>query len=116
MRPSPGVSISSTTTYLSPPEKAARYNYDTASLSKAPSLSELVGEIKGEWLQDSIGYLTVPWVSTTDSLICERVADSLQELIARLDRKGITRWIIDLRKNTVELLGFQRGLHRPAAG
>ena len=86
--------------FVMPPEKAARYNYDTASLTKAPSLSELVGEIKREWLQDSIGYLTIPWVSTTDSLICERVADSLQELIARLDRKGISRWIIDLRKNT----------------
>lgn len=86
--------------FIMSPEKAARYNYDTASLAKMPSLSELVGEIKGEWLQDSIAYLTIPWVSTTDSLICEQIADSLQELIARLDTKGISKWIIDLRKNT----------------
>ncbi len=65
-----------------------------------PQLSQLVGEIRGEWLQDSIGYLTVPWVSTDDSLICERIADSLQSVIARLDSRGITRWIIDLRKNS----------------
>jgi carboxyl-terminal processing protease len=86
-----------------PPKKAGQYNYD-ASLAPLPPLSELVGEIRGEWLNDSIAYLTVPWVSTTDSFICMRIADSLQELIARLDNKGggdrgVTKWIIDLRKN-----------------
>ena len=59
-----------------------------------------MGEIKGEWLSDSIAYLTIPWVSTTDSLICEAIADSLQALIARLDTRKISRWIIDLRKNS----------------
>jgi carboxyl-terminal processing protease len=29
-----------------------------------------------------------------------RIADSLQELIARLDTKGVSRWIIDLRNNS----------------
>jgi len=88
--------------FLMAPARAARYNFDTTNLSgaPAPSLSELVGEIKGEWLHDSIAYLTIPWVSTTDSLICAHIADSLQELIARLDSRGITRWIIDLRKNS----------------
>jgi carboxyl-terminal processing protease len=86
--------------FIMPPEKAARYNYDTAELEEAPALSDLVGEIKGEWLHDSIGYLTIPWVSTTDSLICERIADSLQMMIARLDSRGISKWIIDLRKNS----------------
>ena len=88
--------------FLMAPERAARYNYDTADLSGAPppSLSDLVGEIRGEWLEDSIGYLTIPWVSTTDSLICGRIADSLQALIARLDSRSISRWIVDLRKNS----------------
>lgn len=85
--------------FIMPPKKAGRYNYDP-SLAPLPPLSELVGEIRGEWLSDSIGYLTVPWVSTTDSLICMRIADSLQDLIATLDGKGVTRWIIDLRKNS----------------
>src|SRR5882757_2893833 len=86
--------------FIMPPAKAARYNYDTASLSTAPLLSDLVGEIKGEWINDSIAYLTIPWVSTTDSLICTYIADSLQALIARLDTRKISRWIIDLRKNS----------------
>jgi len=86
--------------FLMPPGKAATYNCDTAQLTQMPPLSKLVGEIKGEWLQDSIAYLTIPWVSTTDSLICMQIADSLQELIARLDSRNVSKWIIDLRKNT----------------
>jgi len=85
--------------FIMPPQKAGQYNYDP-SLAPLPPLSELVGDIHGEWLSDSIAYLTVPWVSTTDSFICMRIADSLQELIARLDTKNVSRWIIDLRKNS----------------
>ncbi|HXB09404.1 MAG TPA: S41 family peptidase [Puia sp.] len=86
--------------FVMPPDKAARYTGEDEVPDEQSSLARLVGEIRGEWLQDSIGYLTVPWVSTTDSLICERVADSLQSIIARLDSRGISRWIIDLRKNS----------------
>ena len=86
--------------FIMPPDKAARYAGDDSGPSAPADLSELVGEIKGEWLQDSIAYLTIPWVSTTDSLVCERVADSLQSVIARLDARNISRWIIDLRKNS----------------
>ena len=90
--------------FIMPPDKAARYcgrsdAPDTPD-QPVPNLSELVGEIKGEWLQDSIAYLTIPWVSTTDSLVCLRIADSLQSVIARLDSRNISRWIIDLRKNS----------------
>ncbi len=86
--------------FVMPPEKAARYLGDDNNSAPEPSLSELVGEIRGELVQDSIAYLTVPWVSSTDSLVCERVADSLQTVIARLDEGGISRWIIDLRMNS----------------
>jgi carboxyl-terminal processing protease len=86
--------------FLMPPARAAQYNDDTSRLSHLPLLGDLVGEIRGEWIQDSIGYLTIPWVSTTDSLVCLRIADSLQEIIARLDTRKIARWIIDLRQNT----------------
>lgn len=87
--------------FIMPPAKAAKYTGDDDLLRPEPALSELVGEIHGEWLQDSIGYITIPWVSTSDSLICEHIADSLQSIIARLDgRGGISRWIIDLRQNT----------------
>lgn len=86
--------------FIMPPDKAARYTGNDNGLIPEPDLSSLVGEIRGEWLQDSIGYLTIPWVRTTDSLICVRIADSLQAVIARLDSRGISRWIIDLRKNS----------------
>lgn len=86
--------------FIMTPEKAARYaGEDTPSPGPA-DLSDLVGAIKGEWLVDSIAYLTIPWISTTDSLICERIADSLQSVIARLDSRSISRWIIDLRENS----------------
>ena len=83
--------------FIMPPDKAARYNGEAQSPA---SLSTLVGRIHGEWLQDSIGYLTIPWVTTDDSLLCERIADSIQSVIARLDSRGIDRWIIDLRQNS----------------
>ncbi|HEV2480442.1 MAG TPA: S41 family peptidase [Puia sp.] len=89
--------------FIMSPARAAKYtgDEDDPALSPEPPLSELVGDIHSEWLQDSIAYLSVPWVTTDDSLICERIADSLQRVIARLDaRGGISRWIIDLRKNT----------------
>jgi C-terminal processing protease CtpA/Prc len=85
--------------FIMPPDKAARYTGDETPVGPA-DLTDLVGEIQGEWLQDSIAYLTIPWVHTTDSFLCERVADSLQSVIARLDTRHISRWIIDLRNNS----------------
>ncbi|HET6254795.1 MAG TPA: S41 family peptidase [Puia sp.] len=85
--------------FIMPPDKAARYTGDDAPGGQI-SLTDLVGEIRGEWLQDSIGYLTIPWVSSTDSLVCERIADSIQAVIARLDTHHLSHWIIDLRNNS----------------
>jgi carboxyl-terminal processing protease len=92
--------LNETHSFIMPPAKAAVYNNDTASLQRKPSIRELVGDIKGELLDNGIAYLTVPWVSTTDSAICTVVADSLQQLISALDGKETNGWIIDLRKNT----------------
>lgn len=86
--------------FVMSPDKAARYTGGNEAPVETPDLSQLVGEIKGEWLQDSIAYLTIPWVSTTDSLLCLHIADSLQAIIARLDSRKVTRWIIDLRQNS----------------
>lgn len=85
--------------FVMPPEAAARYTGDDPT-SGPVALSDLVGEIRGEWLQDSIGYLTIPGVHSTDSLVCEHIADSIQTIIARLDARHISHWIIDLRNNT----------------
>jgi C-terminal processing protease CtpA/Prc len=83
-----------------PPVKAAVYNYDSSSLKQKPDIRVLVGEIRGEMLGDGIAYLTIPWVSTTDSMVCMQIADSLQQVIAKLDTQGVSKWIVDLRKNT----------------
>src|SRR5215831_11300683 len=86
--------------FIMPPSRAAIYNYDTARLSAKPTLHQLVGEIKGEMIDGGIGYITVPWIRTTDPDICTKLADSLQQVIATLDRHGISKWIIDLRSNS----------------
>jgi len=84
--------------FVMPPASAARYAGDDSPGDQA-ALAGLVGEIRGEWIGDSIGYLTIPWVGTTDSLLCERIADSLQAIIARLDSRHISHWIVDLRRD-----------------
>ena len=86
--------------FLMPAGTAAVYTNDT-SLKTSPPLSRLVGELSGELLSDqSIAYLTVPWVNTSDPATCTRIADSIQSLISVLDKQGVEKWIIDLRKNT----------------
>ncbi len=92
--------LNETHSFIMPPARAAVYNNSAGgSQDKAP-LHELVGDIKAEILEDGIAYLTVPWVSTTDAVICTMIADSIQQLIAGLDQKNPRGWIIDLRKNT----------------
>jgi C-terminal processing protease CtpA/Prc len=86
--------------FIMTPEKAARYTGEDDPGAGPTDWVNVAGEIKGEWLQDSIAYLTIPWINTTDSLICEQIADSLQAVIARLDSRNISRWIIDLRQNS----------------
>jgi C-terminal processing protease CtpA/Prc len=85
--------------FIMQPPKAAVFNYDTTQMEERPQLESLVGSIEGRRLDDHTAYITVPWVGTVDSAICSRVADSLQGLIARLDEKGVTKWIVDLRRN-----------------
>jgi hypothetical protein len=82
-----------------PVEKAAVYN-NTGCSEQQPALSQLMGDIQSEILEDGIAYITVPWVSSTDPAVCTRIADSLQDIIARLDQQPISNWIIDLRRNT----------------
>ncbi len=92
--------LKETHSFLMLPEKASAYINDTATIKQKQLLSDFVGEIRGELIEDDIAYITVPWVSTTDSIMCMQVADSLQNLIARLDANPVNNWIIDLRKNT----------------
>lgn len=91
--------LNETHSFIMPPARAAVYNNNNGPQLKTP-IHELVGDIKAEMLDEGIAYLTVPWVSTTDSAICTMIADSIQHLIADLDRQNPGGWIIDLRKNT----------------
>lgn len=79
---------------------AALYHNDTTQLKRIPALKELVGTIDHELTDQDIGYISVPWISTSDSVVCTLVADSLQTLIGQLASQGAKRWIIDLRKNS----------------
>lgn len=86
--------------FIMPAIKAAEYNNDTSYLRFMPDLRNMVGEIKSEIINDSIAYFTLPWINTTDEYICNQLADSLQRVIASLDKPAVKKWIIDLRKNT----------------
>lgn len=85
--------------FIMPTLTAATYNSDLSQISVTPPLSKLVGTIYGEWISDSIAYITIPWVSTANDIICTQIADSIQHLIASLDTRSVTKWIIDLRNN-----------------
>ena len=86
--------------FVMPARHAALYHHDTARLRRVPALRELMGAIDYEMVDDGIGYIAVPWVSSTDPAVCTQIADSLQSLIRRLADQGAKRWIIDLRKNS----------------
>jgi carboxyl-terminal processing protease len=86
--------------FIMPAVKAAAYNNDTSFLRFRQDWSDQVGEMRAEIPEAGTGYLTLPWVNTTDEALCRKIADSAQQLIARLDQQGVTQWIIDLRRNT----------------
>lgn len=79
-----------------PTDKAIEYS-QSKEVEKA--IQKQVGEMRGELIADSIGYLMVPWVNSTDDKICTAVADSLQHMLMRLENAGVNKWIIDLRNN-----------------
>jgi len=71
------------------PAPAPRYTITTPTRTgrKSPSSNYLVGDIEGRLLDAHTAYISIPWVGTTDSAIWPTwLADSLQQLIARLDR------------------------------
>lgn len=82
--------------FIMPSAKAIEYSQ---SESTSQSFHRQVGMIRFEQIEGSIGYITVPWVNTTDELICGKVADSLQQIIQKLEHAGVTDWILDLRNN-----------------
>lgn len=92
--------------YLMPPAKASEYTGGSAETMVAeaqpqkPALNKLVGKIIVAKETEDIGYLTVPWISTTNPEVCTKIADSLQRIIEQLDQSGVSKWIIDLRANT----------------
>ena len=86
--------------FIIPVSKTGAYADDTSYLQKKSLSATVIGEIKCGFPEKDIAYLSVPWVCTTNPAICTLVADSLQQLIAALDQKGISKWIIDLLRNT----------------
>lgn len=86
--------------FVMPAIKAATYNNDTSFMRFTPDLSDLVGDIRYDRAGDSIAYLTLPWINSSDEAVCALMADSIQQVIADLDNGRIHTWVIDLRQNT----------------
>jgi carboxyl-terminal processing protease len=86
--------------FVLPAEKATLYNGNINSSNEPIELSKLIGPLKHEMAENGIAYIDIPWISTADKKICTDFADSLQGLIASYDKRGVTKWIIDLRNNT----------------
>lgn len=86
--------------FIMAPLKAAMYSGNINSLQVAPHIKPLSGTIGHEWIEGGIAYIDIPWIATTDKIICTQYADSVQSIIRAFDQKGIDKWIIDLRKNT----------------
>lgn len=85
--------------FIMPTLKAMQYANDTVNLKTRISLNSLVGPITAQIIFDSVAYISIPWISTTDENICTLIADSLQRSIAMLDETGVRRWVVDLRNN-----------------
>lgn len=86
--------------FIMPPKNAAVYSNNTTALQRKPSLRERVGTMRSEWIDGGIGYITIPWIGSSDTATCTLLADSLQSLIGALAQQGATKWIIDLRNNS----------------
>lgn len=86
--------------FIMPPAETQSYSGEANSSLAPVQLSDFIGPIRAEIVNGNIAYLSVPWVKTTDSVICSLVADSLQTLIESLDTKSISGWVVDLRSNS----------------
>lgn len=79
--------------FIMPPDQQEAY----ASMpDKRPAFLE---GLKGHLTETGIAYLHVPGFHSSNEALGTRFADSLQEIIGRLDRQGGRQWIIDLRDN-----------------
>lgn len=86
--------------YIMPPAKAAIYSGRINSSTQSPSNKRVSGDISHELIDGNIAYISVPWLTTTDEVVCTQFADSIQHLIKYFDQKGFNKWIVDLRRNT----------------
>ena len=83
--------------YLQPPADHADWSTGVDGTDEVdPDLAYATGRI----VEERMAYLTVPGISSGHDKTLRAYADSLQQLIARLDQPGVDEWIIDLRQNT----------------
>ncbi|MEZ4851961.1 MAG: S41 family peptidase [Bacteroidia bacterium] len=59
-----------------------------------------IPQARGEIIQNDFGYITMPGLGSGDPKTLTDFADSLQNLIRRLDKENPKAWIVDLRNNT----------------
>jgi len=83
--------------FIMNPVKAAEYN---GNINSGATPHKTTGGIRDELVEKDIAYIDLPWISTADESVCTAFADSLQQVIAKYDGQGITKWVVDLRRNT----------------
>jgi hypothetical protein len=83
--------------FIMTPVRAAEYN---GNINSGATPRRTTGGIRDELLEKGIAYIDVPWISTADETTCTAFADSLQQVIAKYDEQGVTKWVVDLRRNT----------------
>ena len=86
--------------FLMSPQQARTYTKHGDEPIVREQLEKSVGPFHAELLEGQIGYIAVPWIKTTDSVLCSLIADSLQGLLQSLDSHHISKWIVDLRSNS----------------
>ncbi len=85
--------------FMAPEETGRLMGTDKTGEEEEADLPE-IDYTQGHRLDKRIAYLSMPDFSSGDPAMITRFADSLQALIAALDTKQTTGWVLDLRENT----------------
>lgn len=81
--------------FIAPSDMKGVYGEELAEGEFHPQLVQPSGEVR----PDGIAYLTIPAISFAHLPSLNAYADSLQQLIARLDGTKPSGWVVDLREN-----------------
>ncbi|MEO0789538.1 MAG: S41 family peptidase [Bacteroidota bacterium] len=85
---------------LSSEQVQAWQNQSGASEDSTSGSPSPLPDLRGHMLDKRVAYIRMPGFSSGDSTQLVHFADSLQRLIAELDKPDLAGWVLDLRGNT----------------